>query len=311
MRKTVLLRCFHLVLAGAFCLSPPFLSRSAAGLSTETAAQASLKTPDGSTLQFRSHEEKGSITAEIRGTIDYPFSQLSGALTNPSSWCEFLPLVFNIKSCVQESRGDQDLLTLYVGRKFFETPEEAMQIEYVFRVQEQSKNRLRMLLFAPRGPHGTRDYRIEVEANADPQGRTWLRLNSSFRPSLRSDMATRAYLATSGREKIGFSIRGYEGTKPVYVNGTRGIIERNVMRYYLALKSFLDTLHLPEKERLEARLHTWYRLTEHYPRQLHEMDKETYLKAKRQERRNQAELQQRIDRLQAGKKQLAPGAAAG
>lgn len=44
-------------------------------------------------------------------------------------------------------------------------------------------------------------------------------------------------VATVGSDKIGFAVIGHEpdGT-PLYIGGTRGVVERNTMRYYLALK---------------------------------------------------------------------------
>ncbi len=75
-------------------------------------------------------------------------------------------------------------------------------------------------------------------------------------------MATRAYLATAGRDKVGFSIQGYADGEPVYIGGTGGIIERNAMRYYLALKAYLDTLRCRRRNGSRRRLHAWYDMTE-------------------------------------------------
>lgn len=247
-------------------------------------------------FQVRSWEKDGLLVAEIDGLLDYPFSRIAGALTRPEAWCEFIPLVFNIKSCTHEERQERTLLTLYIGRKFYDPPEDALRLVYRFQVREQDPNRFRVDLLAPEGPHGTRDYRIEVEARSCADGRTAIRMHSSFRPSLRSDLATRAYLATLGQGKVGFSVRGEEGNRPVYVGGVKGIVERNAMRYYLALKAFLDTIDLPVGKRFEARLHAWYSMTEIYRRQLYEMERKVYLDTKRDERKNQLRLQQQLRR---------------
>ncbi len=54
------------------------------------------------------------------------------------------------------------------------------------------------------------------------------------------------YLATIGRDKVGFSIVGSRADgQPVYVHGTRGVIERNTMRYYVAIEAYLGTMALP------------------------------------------------------------------
>jgi hypothetical protein len=69
----------------------------------------------------------------------------------------------------------------------------------------------------------------------------------------------------------------------VYIGGVRGAIERNVMRYYLAIDAYLASLKSPPDQRLEKRIQTWFNSTERYPRQLREMDRSTYLAMKRGE----------------------------
>lgn len=265
-----------------------------AGIATPAATQNYQQSPsalDDASLVVQSWEKDGLLGAEVQGQLASPFAEVRETLPRPESWCEFLPLVFNIKSCTYAARDGRNELTLYVGRKFYEAPKEAFQIRYDFHVEAQQQDRFRILLTAPEGPYGTRDYRIEVEAWEEAGGRTSLRMDSSFRPSLRSMLATRAYLATAGRDKVGFSIQGDEAN---YVNGTGGIIERNAMRYFLALKAHLDTIGLAENEQLEARLHAWYDMTARYPQQLYEMDKDEYLDTKRREWGQQRQLQEGV-----------------
>ena len=57
----------------------------------------------------------------------------------------------------------------------------------------------------------------------------------------------------------------------------RGTVERNTMRYYLAIEAYLDSLDKPPAQQLDARLRQWFDATEQYARQLHEVDKESYL----------------------------------
>jgi len=67
----------------------------------------------------------------------------------------------------------------------------------------------------------------------------------------------------------------------------RGVVERNTMRYYLAIEAFLGALSAPPQAQLEKRLHDWFAAVERYPRQLHEMDEGAYLDMKRRETRRQ------------------------
>jgi hypothetical protein len=68
----------------------------------------------------------------------------------------------------------------------------------------------------------------------------------------------------------------------------RGVIERNTMRYYLAIDAYLDSLSAPPAQQVERRLKTWFAATERYPRQLHEIEEAEYLAMKRKEIRAQS-----------------------
>jgi hypothetical protein len=67
------------------------------------------------------------------------------------------------------------------------------------------------------------------------------------------------------------------------VRGMRGAMERNAMRYYLAIAVYVDSLQLPENERVSRRLQAWFDATERYPAQLHEVERNAYLTMKRDE----------------------------
>jgi hypothetical protein len=61
------------------------------------------------------------------------------------------------------------------------------------------------------------------------------------------------------------------------------MVERNAMRYYLAVVAYLGTLSLPSHERFEKRLADWFTFTERHTRQLHELEWTEYLAVKRRE----------------------------
>ncbi len=98
----------------------------------------------------------------------------------------------------------------------------------------------------------------------------------------------KGYLATFGRGKVGFTnIADPSAVQPKYVDGVRGLVERNTMRYYLAIYAHLSALSsLPDK-RLEQRLNNWFSASEQYSRQLHEIDRQQYMRMKQQEYRRQ------------------------
>jgi hypothetical protein len=89
------------------------------------------------------------------------------------------------------------------------------------------------------------------------------------------------YLGTVGSGKIGFTVVGKQDSgQPDYIDGVRAMIERNTMRFYLAIDSYLS---FPGATQLEKRLHGWFMATERYALQLREMDKNAYLQMKRAE----------------------------
>jgi hypothetical protein len=91
-----------------------------------------------------------------------------------------------------------------------------------------------------------------------------------------------AYLATFGSDKVGFTVLGKtpEGQLD-YIRGLRGLVERNAMRYFLTLDAYLSA---PGPEQADRRQRRWFAAAEQYPRQLHEVDLDTYLALKREDR---------------------------
>ena len=96
------------------------------------------------------------------------------------------------------------------------------------------------------------------------------------------------YLSTAGRDKVGFSITGKgDDGKPVYIDGVRGVVERNTMRYYLAIEAYLGAVSAAPADQSEKRLRDWFNATERYALQLHEVDRDDYLAMKRRELQRQ------------------------
>jgi len=94
----------------------------------------------------------------------------------------------------------------------------------------------------------------------------------------------RLYFATSGSAKVGFTkVGGGKGEPTHLVRGVRGAVERNTMRYYLALEAFLSAVATPAPRRFEKSLERWYTATERYALQLHEIDYDDYITMKRNE----------------------------
>jgi hypothetical protein len=139
-------------------------------------------------------------------------------------------------------------------------------------------------LSADQGPLGTRDYRIVLEAVPVEKGRTFIHLSYSYGFGTMGKLAMQIYLGTTGKDKVGFTVTGTQPDgQPQHVGGMRGVVERNSMRYYLAIEAFLGSLPAPPQAQLEKRLRDWFAAVERYPRQLHEMEQGEYLEMKRKE----------------------------
>ncbi|MGC3980579.1 MAG: hypothetical protein QM808_04885 [Steroidobacteraceae bacterium] len=102
-------------------------------------------------------------------------------------------------------------------------------------------------------------------------------------------LAMQSYLATVGRNKVGFTQVGSQSNsqsthgQTEYIGGQRGVVERNTMRYYLAIVAYLDALAIPAAQQIEYRLDAWHASVEKYPAQLHELTRQEYLDMKHRE----------------------------
>jgi hypothetical protein len=243
-------------------------------------------------IQVFSADREGVLEAKVYAVMHRDFSSLAEILSSPANWCELVPVVLNVKACTWQTGANTTQLTFYVGRKFYEPPEKAYELKYDFHLKVSREDYFHIVLVAEEGPLGTSDYLLEVEA-IDISGKTFLAVRTSHRSSAISRFSTLGYLATLGRDKIGFTITGGVADNLEYIRGIRGIVERNAVRYYLAFQAYLETQHLQPNLRFAAAAELWYGLTEQFHDQLYEMDRATYLDIKRRERIQQLRLQQK------------------
>jgi hypothetical protein len=238
----------------------------------------------GRPLQLESSEGAGAIAGEIHALVDSPFAVAATALDKPSQWCDILMLHLDTKTCVVSSEGNATVVKVGIVRKYSLPATDAYLVGFGYRVAEETASFLRVNLDADVGPLGTSNYRIVLEAMPADHGRTFLRMSYSYSHGVLARVAMQAYLATFGRNKVGFTVVATEpGGQPRYMGGMRGVVERNTMRYYLAIEAYLAAQSTPQSERLDKSLQDWYSAIERYPRQLHEMGEAEYLEMKRKE----------------------------
>jgi len=277
---------------GVGLAAEPVTNGEGALLAKHSAIKARLeKNQFGAPIFLESTESHGSVRVDMYGVFSYPFDVVRDALQSPANWCDISPLHINIKACTSKSGAEQSQLTLYSGRKHYQPPSDAYPLKLRFRVVSQQPRYLHLSLDADDGPLRTKDHRITLQAAPLDSRRSFLRFSYTYSHGPVARMAIKSYFSTLGRDKVGFSVVGGKGGKQYYIAGVRGAIERNTVRYYLALQTYMDTLKYPESRRFEQRISRWYDLTARYQRQLKEMEKADYLAGKRLERANQLALQ--------------------
>jgi len=222
----------------------------------------------GRQMFIDSAEGSNSLQGDVYAVLDHPFDKVKEALVDPRAWCDIMLLPFNTKAC--SAQGNR--LSVRIGRKYNQPVDQAYALDFGFSNLAASADYLETRLSAGQGPFGTRDYRMVVEAVPLDRGRTFMHMSYAYGFGGSGRFAMQAYLATAGASKVGFT-----------TNGVRGAVERNAMRYYLAIDAYLDTMDVPQSQRVDKRIDQWFSATERYPQQLHEMDRNTYVSMKRQE----------------------------
>ncbi|MES2632239.1 MAG: hypothetical protein V4669_04665 [Pseudomonadota bacterium] len=242
----------------------------------------------GRAMHIDSTENGDSLTGDVYAVLDHPFDAVRGALKAPDDWCEIMILPFNTKYCHAKETANGANLDVRIGRKVDQPVDEAYRINFALRPVTATSDYFESRLLAPVGPVGTKDYRIVVEAVPLDSGKTFMHLRYSYGYGFAGKVAMQAYLSTVGASKIGFTVTGRDASgQPIYIGGTRGAIERNAMRYYLAIDSHLAAMSAPPDQRLDKKITSWFNSTERYARQLHEMDRATYVALKRGEHERQ------------------------
>lgn len=274
----------------ALCLLLPSLGYGAGSLT-----EADTRPTHAPPIEVRSQQHGDLTAAEISGVVDQPYASIAPILVDAARWCEFLPLSLNIKSCTHQREGGLTRVTLYAGRKFYQTPDESHRLVYHFRVLVHDAQALKVSMDAEDGPYGTRDARIELIATP-LRDRTHVRVHVSQRIGFMGRLAAQSYLATLGKDKVGFTVTGHTPQgEPIYVKGMQGVIERNGVRYYLAMQAYAASESLPPTARLDARMRLWFDMTERYPDQLHEIGRDEYFEMKTREWANQRALQEALN----------------
>lgn len=276
-----------LVLAAMACNAQAALDAGSASAMRELHRRFSeqlANSPLHRPIYLDSAETDGGLQGDVYAVVDHSLEDVRRALERSSQWCEMLVLHINNRRCRVARGPSGDVLTLSVVPRWDKPIDQAFELSFVHRVAHSTRDYLLVDLSAESGPMGTSRYRVLLEAVPLGEQQTFLHFAYAYDHNMMARLATMAYLATFGSDKVGFTMVGKsaDGTAE-YIKGLRGLVERNAMRYFLALDAYLDGLAAAPAERADRRLHRWFDSVEKYPTQLHEIDLATYLGIKRED----------------------------
>lgn len=276
---------------GALANSPP--ADPAAALRTRYAELSQQL--ENSAIQRGLHVESNDSVSTPRGdayaVIQFPFTTVAAAFAKPASWCEAMILHLNVQYCRANTSDGEPQLSAAVGKNTNQPLDDTHRIVFVYKVTASTADFLGVELVAKEGPLGTSDYRISLELISLPDQRSFMHIQYSYTQGAMARYASGVYFSTKGRDKVGFTWVQEQGDEPHLVRGTRGALERNTMRYYLAFDAYLRSLSIPAPQRFEQSLEIWFADTERFARQLREVKHDDYIAMKRdQYQRQQAVL---------------------
>jgi len=274
--------------------------------------------PSDLVTQYRETEKTGSRLAEtlpiyletvqkekvlnvnLLGLFPFKFSDVAEVVARPASYCEFLPLMLNVKSCVITEINPVTRMKFYVAGKHYTPPLASYRIHAVFRLVDRTSEKIRIRLESEEDSAGKTGYDVDLVA-IPLEGQTLLYLKSRYAPGRVTRMATNTYVNVFAHDKPGFTEIQKPGGEKKLITGFPAVIERSSVRAYLALKAYMINFHLPPAKRFEACLGTWYDLNRPYKKQLYELERDEYLQIKRREHQNQLRIQKKV-RQSAGVK---------
>jgi len=128
------------------------------------------------------------------------------------------------------------------------------------------RNKLRIFCyftFCTEGPFSTKDHQIGLEVLPLDEGRTFIHLRYSLRYSPLGYFLMKSYFFNIWWRQDRFSVIGTDRDgNPCLCGWPKG---RNrkwcLLRYYLAILAYMDTLKIPIEQRFEKRISQWYDLT--------------------------------------------------
>jgi hypothetical protein len=238
---------------------------------------------ENSTIQrglfLESTDSSRAPRGDAYAVIDYPFATVAMAFATPGNWCESLILHLNVQYCRADTSGTQ--VSAALGKKTNQPLDDTHRINFIYKVAVSSADYTRVELSSREGPFDTGNYLMVMELTSLDEQRAFMHIQYSYTQGFMARCAATVYFATRGRDKVGFTWIQEGDDPPRLVRGIRGALERNTMRYYLAIDAYLHGLDSPAPLRFEQSLERWFADTERFARQLREVKHDDYITMKR------------------------------
>ncbi len=172
-----------------------------------TLASALANNAYGRPLVLDSTESGDLVSGNAYAVLDAPFAAVSTAFRSGNTWCDVMILHINTKYCRIVPGSNPTILKVHIGKKTPQTLQDSFGLEFVMRQVSTSASLLAVQLNAEKGPLGTSNYRIELQATPLDDNKTFMHLRYSYEYGMAGQLAMQGYLATGGRGKVGFSVK--------------------------------------------------------------------------------------------------------
>jgi hypothetical protein len=233
------------------------------------------------------------LSGDLFATVEYDIAELNTAAGSSERWCEVMLLLSNSHGCHATGGNKNDILQVVISSSKTGDMTGATPTAFELQVRSTTADYLDAALVATEGPMGTRNISLRLQAIPLSATRSFVHLHYAYDTQWLGQVAMQAYLQTAGRGKVGFTrVSGTNGNTN-YLDGARGVIERNTMRYFLGLECALAFDAQKAPQRFNSMAQCWYEQVEKYPVQLHEMQRNAYLDMKSAEYRLQQTTQPR------------------
>lgn len=229
-------------------------------------------------------EQQGELArVAISAVLPVPYPDIRTFAGDGNAWCEGFFTNIYVKACYKKST---QLSIYYANNSEYQPLPDAYRFDYRLRQQLATHQGLSLAFYADSGPLSSWDYRIRLEAEPHDEQHSRVRFVYQMRYGLIARSALFVYLKTLGSGKKGFS-RDAQGE---VIEGVRGILERNAMRYLLALSAYFQNSQAGKP--LATSLKLWHDYARVFQSELDEVPWQQYQALKLREYRDQQHLQE-------------------